>query len=147
MAKGAYRRGDVPTVAGVIYKGGADVYLAEGVVHVGIRTVGAADDGQLAGQRVRPAQTVDLPAVRAAEDGQDYPVPLLRLCGQVVLQEKNGLAGAPAHDHTGNAFLFRVVHGCLLLHYPACAADVLGRNVIISGKAINRINSSIASPR
>ena len=108
--KGGYPRGDIATQAGVGDKGGVDIHLAEGIVYVGAGNAGGADDSQFAGQHLCTAQAVDLPGIRAAEDGQNDLVPNSGVLGQVVFMEENSLAGAAAVDGGADRGYFFPVH-------------------------------------
>ena len=97
--------GNIAAVAAVINHRTVDAHLSEGVVHVGVVTGGRADDSQLARQRVRTGQTVDLADIGAAEDGEDGFITQGLVLGKIVFLDKNAFTGTRAHDHAGNPHL------------------------------------------
>ena len=106
--KGRHAGRDVAAVAVPVHLGVGDGHLGEGIVHIGAGHGAGADDSQLAGQWVGAGQAVDLALIGGTENAQDDFVPLRAGRGQVVFLQENTLAGARAHNHTGNSKLIHV---------------------------------------
>ena len=83
--------------------------LAEGILDVRVLPIGRRNKSQLAGQRISSAQTIDLTAVRTAEQGQQHPVPLGRIHRQFFFQQIHAFARTAAKDHT-------VYFSCFVIH-------------------------------
>jgi hypothetical protein len=79
--------------------GRIDADLQEQVINVGVRPIRTTDDGHLGGQRMRPADAVDLPGVGTAHDAQQQVVPFGRIRRQVPGQEVRPLRRPAPHQH------------------------------------------------
>ncbi len=89
---------DVAAVALVVDVGLVERHVPDGVVDVGVRSRRTADDGDLARERIGPAEAVDLTGIRAAERGEDHPVPDGRTGRQVRCEKEDRFAGASPDD-------------------------------------------------
>ena len=100
-----YACGDVAAQARILDERTVDDHLAERVRDIGVVAVALPHDGQLAGEDVRTAQTVDLTRIGAAEDAQDQLVALFARRRQVGFVQVNALGCARAHDDGRHAQL------------------------------------------
>lgn len=107
--KGTDTRGNIAAVAGIVHIGLFNFYLTEGVIDVSVLAVGHADNGQLAGQGIGAAKSVDLTAVWAAEDRQDDLIPGLGVFGKIVAEKVYTLL-VPLRMITRGPFHFGAVH-------------------------------------
>jgi hypothetical protein len=82
-----------------------DAHLQEQVIDVSMSPGRTTDHRHLGGQRMRPADAVDLPGVRAAHDAQQQIIPLGRIRGQVLGQEVRPLRRPAAHQHAPHAVI------------------------------------------
>ena len=80
-------------------RGLVDTDLQEQVIDVRIRPNGAGDHRHLGGQRVRAADPVDLPGVRAPHDPQQQIIPFSRIRRQVRREEVRPLRRPAPHQH------------------------------------------------
>jgi hypothetical protein len=69
----------------------------------GFRLGGFREDGDLAGDRLRAAEAVDLARIGGAHDPQQQVVAGGRVGGQVFGEEVRALRGSAAHEHAAHA--------------------------------------------
>jgi hypothetical protein len=81
--------------------------LGEQEIEVDTRLGTRADDADLAGQRMRPAQPIDLPAVRRPQGGQQDAVAQGCVAGKIAGPEERATRGATAHQQAWNRSLHR----------------------------------------
>ena len=82
----------------------ADVHLCEQIVHVRVRAVGLRHDGDLAGDRITPADTVNLQMMAGSHDRQQHAVALGNIGGQVFGAEIRAARCATAHHYAGDFY-------------------------------------------
>ena len=88
--------------------------LGEEVIDIDSGLIGRADDGDLGGQRRRPAHAVDLARIGRTHGGQQKPVAGGSVGGQVASLEIKPARGSAAHEKRGNGCLHGWCAPCLV---------------------------------
>ena len=80
-----------------------DKDLQKQVIHVDAIAPGRSDHRHFRGQRIRPANAIDLVRIWRSHDFQQQAIALLRLGRQVGCKKIGPFGGASAHPHAGYA--------------------------------------------
>jgi hypothetical protein len=76
--------------------------LQEQIIHIGVRDAGWTDDGDLAGERMRAADAIDLPHVGRTHRSQEDAISRFAFGGEVALMEVQSFGRSAAHQRAGN---------------------------------------------
>src|SRR5690606_25090761 len=85
--------------------------LREQEIEVDAGDLAAPDDADLAGERMRTTEAVDLSPVRRAHDGEQHAIARRDVGGQVGLVEERAARRAAAHEQAGDGGLHGSVSG------------------------------------